>query len=1753
MVAGNNVHPDELDIDPLLHDGGNEDQMRLREIIDMDDKESVGSIEFEENDGDDVEAADEERDEDLDSIDPLDLVRHWSWNMEPAERYRSASLFMRKMAKVLQDLKPQVDNMVSSARLKRAQVGADVFKRADIIGATVVGASRRLETIRASEPFAIIVEEACEVMEPTLLSVLAVKSLRKLELIGDHRQLPAFVQNCWYNVGLTNPSIKTSLFERLVCNRNRDAKTFTILDEQRRMRKEIADISRHEYADLTIIKDHPHTKKQTIGDTANKSKEAELALHKPLWEGKGRFVPGFVDNIFFWNLHGNKESRPLAGLSACNATEAEAVIQLCKWLLLCGVPPSAITVITPYKGQKTLIISSLRKAGCLPSFKDNASSNVPMITVSTIDRYQGDENDIVILSLVKTQPGNMFVGLLNRFIVAVSRARLGFYIVGSVGAVVTQGGSDSAGPKHWRRFIDMLSNKRVAPPVMNMDDVFAMASPEKNFSDSDTEKQHDDDDVADQPEVAVHQEQSSHGINESLPICCPRHRNSRIMINDLSNFPTLAKWDEFCHEICPKKLDGCGHPCKLLCHSPVLQPHTPMCLEAVPRPCEQHAHIELQCHVARGKHKSLTKGLENFKCEVPMNYRRSECEHVVRMTCWEYDELLSGRAKLADCLEIVDDFVMSCGHVIKKPRCIDRRNYEVTPPACGVMVQHVRSCRCKVEMTCSEAIREAYSPTLCKASRGMDRPRCFHKISVRCDQGTALTNWWIENNYMSAERIGMVTNNTAMIAVRHGSRYGPRESVYNAKIKPCDVLVKFINHCGHELGDIPCDKAFKLALNEIDTIHCEKMVDCQNPLCRHNISVPCWSASIITSWEPWGINGIPRIDMAGSISVLEQLTNDGVPYLDPQIKSILRDSCKGQVRIRRSCDPSHIIALSCGDFLNYMSGKVTLPPCEQLVDRNLHCGHVLPVKCCLRHEAPPECREQIDDEYCYSCGVHKVRPGVCSRYQLLVQTSPPCVELVECRRYRCHHVAKVACCHRESLEKTSPGMRLPFPSDWLGEEINPPIVDADSNYCHEVSNASDCSVLVSYRQRCGHIVSNVKCCDAFRMSADQLPSPACQEIVTMSSPLCGHDINLPCSKLSTMELYDPWTGDMPEVEEIVDQVFAEGEASTCPVIRENFRRPAPPLRELQSYLQCQYQVLYVRECNHSLRTSCSSAYFSVHGNCRDQLSVLCKDCGFDNSIPCHKYTYQISRGLPILCNHEVMKLCQLCNINQAKVKCHEKQVRCNQRVSAALPCGHMVQWLCDDGANPLQGAYQCRGCVIPAWEAALTFSPNPEDIIPILQNRLTQLVQSKILNDCTILSNEAIDITELYAGHIEARHRIMENYLQLLKEDADVPVCEPPPLWDSDLDASNYHIICCTVSAKDDKDLKKMQAAKLLGKDTTFGHGFRLKNIFKSSDLEGLGATKDGSQYLLICAAYCYRPLLNSKPFVVDTGNNKQQARKKQQKFIAQGYDCCQLDKGDFLYWIAGSVLPLMKVHLRAQVQCKICLDFTPPSQGISCRENHFVCWECLQSSIQHAGGVDVVGRMTDASGNLLCSECAHPYYLNALASNKEVFDASLNLKIVIRERIAANEATKMENERMTKELQRIQRLSAEEQLIEFKRNDIIDNILTLRCPRCRYAFDDFVGCFALTCGITTCRAAFCAWCLADCGGNAHPHVRACPYNVGGDYYGTKEAFEAHHRRRRHRLALAEIQTLPSHKQNTLKQRMRRDFEDLGINIEAAP
>jgi intron-binding protein aquarius len=108
-----------------------------------------------------------------------------------------------------------------------------------------------------------------------------------------------------------------------------------------------------------------------------------------------------------------------------NVGEAEYAVALFQYMVLIGYPPDKISILTTYNGQKDLLEDILSQ---------RCGEGTPFVgmrpkAVSTVDQYQGQQNEYCILSLVRTQN----VGHLRdirRLVVAVSRARLGLYVLG---------------------------------------------------------------------------------------------------------------------------------------------------------------------------------------------------------------------------------------------------------------------------------------------------------------------------------------------------------------------------------------------------------------------------------------------------------------------------------------------------------------------------------------------------------------------------------------------------------------------------------------------------------------------------------------------------------------------------------------------------------------------------------------------------------------------------------------------------------------------------------------------------------------------------------------------------------------------------------------------------------------------------------------------------------------------------------------------------------------------------------------------------------------------------------------------------------------------------------------------------------------------------------------------------------------------------------------------------------------------------
>mmetsp|Transcript_35864 Transcript_35864/g.83112 ORF Transcript_35864/g.83112 Transcript_35864/m.83112 type:complete len:311 (-) Transcript_35864:240-1172(-) len=249
----------------------------------------------------------------------------------------------------------------------------------------------------------------------------------------------------------------------------------------------------------------------------------------------------------------------------------------------------------------------------------------------------------------------------------------------------------------------------------------------------------------------------------------------------------------------------------------------------------------------------------------------------------------------------------------------------------------------------------------------------------------------------------------------------------------------------------------------------------------------------------------------------------------------------------------------------------------------------------------------------------------------------------------------------------------------------------------------------------------------------------------------------------------------------------------------------------------------------------------------------------------------------------------------------------------------------------------------------------------------------------------------------------------------------------------------------------------------------------------------------------------------------------------------------------------------RNQRDCAVCSDTFDIGQGVECEGNntkHFTCNECFTGYVRSRVDNDAFRMFAAKGGAIPCPgyQCPAPSIKPQVLSqhvSEEVFgEYSAALKKMEEQKINAT-LEKDFADRLSKAEKQWAELSEAERRRRVHRNHICERILTLSCPRCGQAFVDFEGCFALTCSRD--NAAFCAYCLEDCGSNAHPHVKICRHNPnrgrsGNDvYYNDRGAFEAAQSERRVRMLWDYLGKLvPKEREDALED-CRQDLNDLGL------
>eukprot|EP00033_Pygsuia_biforma_P005431 GCRY01005994.1.p1 GENE.GCRY01005994.1~~GCRY01005994.1.p1 ORF type:complete len:980 (-),score=123.40 GCRY01005994.1:57-2996(-) len=277
----------------------------------------------------------------------------------------------------------------------RADLTATAFRHANVVFSTLVSSGRPdLKRLAAEHPFDLaIVDEAGQCVEPEVLIAVAASQAKQIILAGDHFQLGATVSL----PALVNNGFSFGLFSRLASAGVPHTRFLT----QYRMSPRIRSYpSRVFYADK--LKD---------GANVLTATQRFSALKLPLW----------MEDAVFVDVQDSHESSGLSQ-SLVNKKEARVVNALHAFLLGLGFRADCISILSFYAGQVALIKQLLdcRKQPTGPA------------RAHTVDGFQGEENDVIILSCVRSQPHRVgFLTDFRRINVALTRARSLLFVVGN--------------------------------------------------------------------------------------------------------------------------------------------------------------------------------------------------------------------------------------------------------------------------------------------------------------------------------------------------------------------------------------------------------------------------------------------------------------------------------------------------------------------------------------------------------------------------------------------------------------------------------------------------------------------------------------------------------------------------------------------------------------------------------------------------------------------------------------------------------------------------------------------------------------------------------------------------------------------------------------------------------------------------------------------------------------------------------------------------------------------------------------------------------------------------------------------------------------------------------------------------------------------------------------------------------------------------------------------------------------------------
>ncbi|MEG1585777.1 MAG: AAA domain-containing protein [Bacteroidales bacterium] len=308
---------------------------------------------------------------------------------------REAQSQLRKGSERNDSLRNKLTKLRSRATELEIQIESSIFAETRVIASTLVGASNK---ILSHHHFStLFIDEAAQALEAACW--IAIQKADRVILAGDHCQLPPTVK-CFDAVrgGLSETLMQRVALQKPEC--------VSMLVMQYRMHEAIMQFSSDWFYQGALIAS-PEIGKRTV-----------LSLDYPMvW--------------YNTELLELKEENQSDSLSRINRAEADLLVQVLQdYIERMGIERILedridFGIISPYKAQVYYLRSLIKRTAFFRRFRKQ-------ISVNTVDGFQGQERDIVLISMVRgNDEGKIgFLNDLRRMNVAITRARMKLMILG---------------------------------------------------------------------------------------------------------------------------------------------------------------------------------------------------------------------------------------------------------------------------------------------------------------------------------------------------------------------------------------------------------------------------------------------------------------------------------------------------------------------------------------------------------------------------------------------------------------------------------------------------------------------------------------------------------------------------------------------------------------------------------------------------------------------------------------------------------------------------------------------------------------------------------------------------------------------------------------------------------------------------------------------------------------------------------------------------------------------------------------------------------------------------------------------------------------------------------------------------------------------------------------------------------------------------------------------------------------------------